>query len=200
MGAIVWWWSFITPICVWVLFLRCCECFLLASVLVSSFQLLAPLRGRFSPQQGVAQDVADHSVHDGGWAASRARFVVVMLDSAVAATWFARQYFLSLIPLRILFHIKQQNHINRNLPAGQRVCSYSSQFSCHCLACYCYTTTGDTCFPKCQMHSWKAQKHLGKPSPSATLGEEPPGMPLTGKVFPECQKSYTPGSLSRVSS
>jgi hypothetical protein len=40
---------------------------------------------------------------------------------------------------------------------------------------------GDTCFPECQMHSGKAKKHSGKPSPSATLGEELPGMPFTGK-------------------
>jgi hypothetical protein len=61
-------------------------------------------------------------------------------------------------------------------------------------------TTGDACFPECQMHSGKGHKHSGKPSPSATLGEEPPGMPLTGKrsspsvknrtlgeAFPECR-------------
>jgi hypothetical protein len=44
---------------------------------------------------------------------------------------------------------------------------------------YTAYTTGDTCFPECQMHSGKAKKHLGKPSPSATLGEEPPGMRFT---------------------
>jgi hypothetical protein len=50
------------------------------------------------------------------------------------------------------------------------------------------------------MHSGKAQKHSGKPTPSATLGEKRPGMPLTGKrsspsaknrtlgeAFPECR-------------
>jgi hypothetical protein len=63
-------------------------------------------------------------------------------------------------------------------------------------------TTGEPCFPECQMHSGKAQKHSGKASPSATLGEEPPGMPLTekgsspsaknrtlGEAFPECRSS-----------
>jgi hypothetical protein len=48
-------------------------------------------------------------------------------------------------------------------------------------------------------HSGKAEKHSGKPSPSATLGEELPGMRSTGKrpsssaknrtlgeAFPEC--------------
>jgi hypothetical protein len=48
----------------------------------------------------------------------------------------------------------------------------------------------------------EGKKHSGKPSPSATLGEEPPGMPLTGKrsspsaknrtlgeAFPECHPS-----------
>jgi hypothetical protein len=63
-------------------------------------------------------------------------------------------------------------------------------------------TTGGTCFLECQMHSGEAQKHSGKPSPSATLGEELPGMPLTGKrsspsaknrtlgeAFPECRPS-----------
>jgi hypothetical protein len=62
-----------------------------------------------------------------------------------------------------------------------------------------FSTTAATCFPECLKHSGKSQKHSGKPSPSATLGEEPPGMPLTGKrpspsaknrtlgeAFPEC--------------
>jgi hypothetical protein len=77
-----------------------------------------------------------------------------------------------------------------------------------CSACGVFTT-GDDGFPECQMHSGKtqnhsgkAQNHSGKPSPSATLGEEPPGMPLTGKSsspsaknrtlredFPECRSS-----------
>jgi hypothetical protein len=52
------------------------------------------------------------------------------------------------------------------------------------------------------MHSGKGQQHSGKSSPSATLGEEPPRMPLTGKrpspraknralgeAFPECRLS-----------
>ena len=42
-------------------------------------------------------------------------------------------------------------------------------------------TTGTAGFPECQLHSGKAQLHSGKPSPSATLGEEPPANPLTGK-------------------
>jgi hypothetical protein len=42
-------------------------------------------------------------------------------------------------------------------------------------------TTGATGFPECLKHSGKSQKHLGKPSPSATLGEELPGKRLTGK-------------------
>jgi hypothetical protein len=71
-------------------------------------------------------------------------------------------------------------------------------------------TTGDAGFPECQMHSGKTQKHSGKPSPSATLGEEPPGMPLTGKSsspsaknrtlgedFPECRYS-TRGRVNAV--
>jgi hypothetical protein len=60
------------------------------------------------------------------------------------------------------------------------------------------------------MHSGKGQKHSGKPSSSATLGEEPPGMPLTGKrsspsaknrtlgeAFPECRPS-TRGRFNAV--
>ena len=43
-------------------------------------------------------------------------------------------------------------------------------------------TTGTAGFPKCQLHSGNAQLHSGKPSPSATLGEEPPANPLTGKA------------------
>jgi hypothetical protein len=71
-------------------------------------------------------------------------------------------------------------------------------------------TTRDASFPECQMHSGKGQKHSGKPSPSATLGEEPPGMSLTGKrpslsaknrtlgeAFPECRPS-TRGSFDTV--
>ena len=42
-------------------------------------------------------------------------------------------------------------------------------------------TTGTAGFPECQLHSGKAQLHSGKPSPSATLGEEPPANSLTGK-------------------
>ena len=45
----------------------------------------------------------------------------------------------------------------------------------------CYLTTGTAGFPECQLHSGKAQLHSGKPSPSATLGEEPPANPFTGK-------------------
>jgi hypothetical protein len=65
-------------------------------------------------------------------------------------------------------------------------------------------------FLECQMHSGKTQKHSGKPSPSASLGEEPPGMPLTGKSsspsaknrtlredFPECRSS-TRGRVNAV--
>jgi hypothetical protein len=71
-------------------------------------------------------------------------------------------------------------------------------------------TTGDTCFPECQMHSGKAKKHSGKPSSSATLGEEPLGMPFTGKrsspsaknrtlgeAFPECHPN-TRGRFNAV--
>jgi hypothetical protein len=60
------------------------------------------------------------------------------------------------------------------------------------------------------MHSGKGQKHSGKPSLSASLGEEPPGMPLTGKrsspsaknrtlgeAFPECRPS-TRGRFNAV--
>ena len=36
-------------------------------------------------------------------------------------------------------------------------------------------------FPECPLHSGKAQLHSEKTSPSATLGEEPPANPLTGK-------------------
>ena len=43
-------------------------------------------------------------------------------------------------------------------------------------------TTGIAGFPECQLHSGKAQLHSGKPSPSATLGEEPPANPPTGKA------------------
>jgi hypothetical protein len=43
------------------------------------------------------------------------------------------------------------------------------------------------------MHSGKGQKHSGKPSPSATLGEEPLGMPLTGKRSSPSAKSLTLG-------
>jgi hypothetical protein len=43
------------------------------------------------------------------------------------------------------------------------------------------------------MHSGKAPKHSGKPSPRATLGEEPPGMPLTGKRPSPSAKNHTLG-------
>ena len=43
-------------------------------------------------------------------------------------------------------------------------------------------TTGTAGFPECRLHSGKAQLHSGKPSPSATLGEEPPANPPTGKA------------------
>ena len=42
-------------------------------------------------------------------------------------------------------------------------------------------TTGTAGFPECRLHSGKAQLHSGKPSPSATLGEEPPANPIAGK-------------------
>jgi hypothetical protein len=57
-------------------------------------------------------------------------------------------------------------------------------------------TTGDSSFPECQMHSGKGHKHSGKPSPSATLGEEPPGMPLTGKRPSPSAKNRTLGEAS----
>jgi hypothetical protein len=44
----------------------------------------------------------------------------------------------------------------------------------------CGTTTS-TCFSECQLHSGKAQKHSGKPSPSATLREELTAIPLMVK-------------------
>ena len=44
-----------------------------------------------------------------------------------------------------------------------------------------HDTTGTAGFPECPLHSGKAQLHSGKPSPSATLGEEPPANPLTEK-------------------
>jgi hypothetical protein len=40
---------------------------------------------------------------------------------------------------------------------------------------------GDRVFPGWKMHSGKDQLHSGKPSPSATLGEESPGKRSTGK-------------------
>jgi hypothetical protein len=55
------------------------------------------------------------------------------------------------------------------------------------------TTTGDTWFLECQMHSEKGQKHSGKPSPSATLEEEPPRMPFTGKRSSPSAKNRTLG-------
>ena len=74
----------------------------------------------------------------------------------------------------------------------------------------CICTTGTTGFPECQLHSGKAQLHLGKPSPSATLGEEPPANPPTekapspsvenralGKGFAEC-RTGTRGRLDAV--
>jgi hypothetical protein len=42
-------------------------------------------------------------------------------------------------------------------------------------------TTGVTRFPECLKHLGKSPKHSGKPSPSATLGEELPGKWFTGK-------------------
>jgi hypothetical protein len=39
----------------------------------------------------------------------------------------------------------------------------------------------------------EGEKHSGKPSPSATLGEEPPGMPLTGKRSSPSAKNRTLG-------
>jgi hypothetical protein len=43
-------------------------------------------------------------------------------------------------------------------------------------------TTGDAAFPECLIHSGRHQnKHSGKASMSATLGEGLPGMLLTGK-------------------
>jgi hypothetical protein len=54
-------------------------------------------------------------------------------------------------------------------------------------------TTGDGGFPECIWHSGKREKHSGKPSPSATLGEEAPGMPLTGKMSSPSAKSHTLG-------
>jgi hypothetical protein len=42
-------------------------------------------------------------------------------------------------------------------------------------------TTGDRVFPECRLHSGKGQLHSGKPSPSATVGEEDPGKSFTGK-------------------
>jgi hypothetical protein len=72
-------------------------------------------------------------------------------------------------------------------------------------------TTGVTHFPECLQHSGKSQKHSGKPSPSATLGEELPGKWFTGKRsspsaknrtlregFPECHSS-TRGRFNTVS-
>ena len=73
-----------------------------------------------------------------------------------------------------------------------------------------YPTTGTAGFPECQLHSGKAQLHSGKPSPSATLGEEPPANPLTvkapspsvenralGEGFAEC-RADTRGRLDAV--
>jgi hypothetical protein len=42
-------------------------------------------------------------------------------------------------------------------------------------------TTGDRVFPECRLHSGKGQLHSGKPSPSATLGEEDSVKRFTGK-------------------
>ena len=47
---------------------------------------------------------------------------------------------------------------------------------------HAYNTTGTAGFPECQLHSGKAQLHSGKPSPSATLGEDPPANPHPAKV------------------
>jgi len=54
--------------------------------------------------------------------------------------------------------------------------------SIHCSFDHPPCTTGTAGFPECQLHSGKAQLYSGKPSPSATLGEEPPANPLTGKA------------------
>jgi hypothetical protein len=54
-------------------------------------------------------------------------------------------------------------------------------------------TTRATCFPECLKHSGKWQKHSGKPSPSATLGEGLPGKRLTGKSSSPSAKNRTLG-------
>jgi hypothetical protein len=54
-------------------------------------------------------------------------------------------------------------------------------------------TTGVTRFPECLKHSGKSPKHSGKPSPSATLGEELPGKWFTGKRSSPSAKNRTLG-------
>jgi hypothetical protein len=65
-------------------------------------------------------------------------------------------------------------------PWAARVCSNSSAPSP-------LRTAGATCFPECLKYSGKSQKH------SATLGEELPGMLLTGKSSSPSAKNRTLG-------
>ena len=49
-------------------------------------------------------------------------------------------------------------------------------------------TTAASGFPECQLHSGKAELYSGKPSPSATLGEDPPANPHPAKAsFPSAE-------------
>jgi hypothetical protein len=52
---------------------------------------------------------------------------------------------------------------------------------------------GATCFPECLKYSGKSQKHSGKPSLSATLGEELPRTRFTGKRSSPSAKNRTLG-------